>query len=161
MLLLGAGCVSDLQTRRIPNSLVLVIAALGIARALVVQPWPDGAIASLAGLGVGLALWLPFWFLRMLGAGDVKYFAAGAAWLGAGGAVEGALLAAFAGGVVSLGLMIFRHGMAFTAMRLVHGWWQPAGLRNEPHNDAARRVPYALAMAAGLLLAAWRPGVLL
>jgi len=161
VLLLTTGCVWDLRTRRIPNSLVLTIALLGIGRALVAQPWPDGAIASIAGLGVGLVIWLPFWLLRMMGAGDVKYFAAGAAWLGAGGAVEGALLAALAGGVVSLGYMLAREGVTLTAVRLVHGWRQPAALRQEPHNNTARRVPYALAMAAGLLLAAWRPGVLL
>ena len=161
VLLLTTGCVWDLRTRRIPNSLVLTIALLGIGRALIAQPWPDGAIASIAGLGVGLVIWLPFWLLRMMGAGDVKYFAAGAAWLGVGGAVEGALLAALAGGVVSLGYMLARQGVTFTAVRLAHGWRQPAVLRQEPHNNAARRVPYALAMAAGLLLAAWRPGLLL
>ncbi len=33
-LLLAAVCVSDLRTRRIPNALVLVIAATGVARSV-------------------------------------------------------------------------------------------------------------------------------
>lgn len=160
-LLLGLGCVTDLRTRRIPNELVIAIALVGIARSLIVHPWPSGAIVAFAGLGTGLAIWLPFWLLRMMGAGDVKFFAAGAAWLGVAGAVEGALLAAFAGGVVSLGYMLARRGVGFTVVRLVHGMSQPEGLRNEPESDAARKVPYALAMAAGLLLASLRPGTLL
>ncbi len=159
--LLGAGCVTDLRTRRIPNTLVVALAATGIVRSLVMHAWPEGALVALAGLGTGLAIWLPFWVLRMLGAGDVKFFAAGAAWLGAGSAVEGALLAAFAGGVVALGYMVLHRGVGFTVVRLVHAVRQPQGLRNEVGRDEARRVPYALAMAAGLLLAAWRPGTLL
>ena len=159
-LLLAAACVSDLRTRRIPNALVLALAAAGLVFAVVSRPWLAGLGFSLGGLATGLAIWLPFWLLGMMGAGDVKLFAAGAAWLGAGEAVEAALLAAFAGGALSLLYWMVAHGPSLTFMRLAQGVHEPAALRGEAPERWQRRMPYGLAMAAGLLLAAWRPGFL-
>ena len=159
-LLLGAACVSDLRTRRIPNVLVLVLAAAGVVFALLSRPWLSGLGLSLGGLATGLAIWLPFWLMGMMGAGDVKLFAAGAAWLGAGQAVQAALLAAFAGGALSLIYWLIVHGPSLTFMRLAQGVHEPGALRGEAPERWQRRMPYGLAMAAGLLLAAWRPDIL-
>jgi prepilin peptidase CpaA len=62
-------CVSDFRTRRIPNSLVLVIAATGIALLDVGGACTPGLLAALGGIGVGFAIWFPFFLLRMLGRG--------------------------------------------------------------------------------------------
>jgi len=48
-----------------------------------------GLLASLGGLVVGLLIWLPSWLFKLLGAGDVKMFAAAGAWLGCGGHSKG------------------------------------------------------------------------
>lgn len=159
--LLVAACVSDLRTRRIPNALVLVIALLGIGIGVVVEGPVQGGGRALLGLGAGLGLWLPFWLLKMMGAGDVKLFAAGAAWLGPAGALEGALLAGLCGGFLSILYLLFQHGFSYTLMRLAHGLQQPSALREVAPTKWDRRMPYGLAMAAGLLIAAWRPGILL
>jgi prepilin peptidase CpaA len=157
---LGIACVADLRTRRIPNALVLVTFALGMAQSIVHFGLWQGSGRAVAGMLTGLALWLPFWLLRMMGAGDVKLFAAGAAWLGASGAVEGALLAGLCGGVLSLAYMLYQHGISYTIVRVSHGMQQPSALRESSSAQWSQRMPYALAMSAGLALAAWRPGLL-
>lgn len=158
--LLGAVCVSDIRHRRVPNALVASLALLGIVSSTLRQPWLDGLSAALLGMAAGLAIWLPFWLLRMIGAGDVKLFAAAAAWLGPSLALEGALLAAIYGGVAALLLLLAQRGFAFTLVRLGHAVYAPSILRDEPGGRGAR-LPYALAISAGVLTAARFPGILL
>jgi Flp pilus assembly protein protease CpaA len=96
----------------------------------------------------------------MLGAGDVKLFAASATFLGARGALEGALYTALFGGALALVYMILSSGWTWTFIRLGHGVQHPAMLRNEPRANG-RRMPYALAISAGVLVAFWWPGHLI
>ncbi len=110
-----------------------------------------------AGLLTGFVVWFPFYLVRMLGAGDVKLFAASATFLGARGALEGALYTALFGGVLALFYMIFSSGVGVTLIRLGHGVQQPALPRNQPRAHG-RRMPYALAISAGVLVAFWWPG---
>lgn len=159
--LLVAACVADLRTRRIPNALVLSLVILGVIVAIASRGLVSGGGRSLAGAGSGLAIWLPFWLLGMMGGGDVKLFAAGAAWLGPSGALEGALLAGLFGGVLSVGYLLFQHGFTYTFMRLSHGLQHPPALREAAPSKWDRRMPYALAMCAGLAIEAWRPGILI
>jgi len=158
--LLTAACVSDLRTRLIPNKLVLVTAAAGFTFAMVTNPAINGLSHAGAGLLTGFVVWFPFYLLRMLGAGDVKLFAASATFLGAHGAVEGALYTALFGGGLALFYMILSSGWTWTFIRLGHGVQHPAMLRNAPP-AVGRRMPYALAISAGVLLAFWWPGHLI
>ncbi len=158
--LLGAACASDLRTRRIPNRIVLVLLVAGFAFGQLIEPGLAGLGRAAGGALVGLAIWFPFWLLRMLGAGDVKLFAAGASWLGAKVAVEAALLTGLTGGVIALLFMLAGQGFSFTALRLSHAVFQPGTLRDAPV-ARGRTLPYGVAVAAGLLLAAVFPGLLL
>ena len=158
--LLMAACVSDLRTRLIPNRIVLATIALGFVSAVVTKRDIAGLTHAGAGLLTGFVVWFPFYLLRMLGAGDVKLFAASATFLGARGAVEGALYTALFGGALALVYMILSSGWTWTFIRLGHGVQHPAMLRNAPP-AAGRRMPYALAISAGVLLAFWWPGHLI
>jgi prepilin peptidase CpaA len=158
--LLAVACWSDLRARRIPNTLVLVTAVFGIVFGIVGQGWLDGLTRAGSGLVTGLAIWLPFFVFGMLGAGDVKLFAASATFLGARAAVEGALYTALSGGVLAAIFMIANSGLAATAFRISHAANQPMLLRQEPSTHG-RRLPYALAIAAGVLTALWWPRHLL
>jgi len=158
--LLAVACVSDLRTRRIPNVLVLVTAAIGIVFALAGNDWLGGLARAGGGMLTGLGIWFPFFAFGMLGAGDVKLFAASATFLGARAAVEGALFTALFGGVLAAVYMISTSGWLATAFRVGHAAHQPMLLRQEP-NTHGRRLPYALAIAAGVLTAFWWPGHLL
>jgi prepilin peptidase CpaA len=154
---LTVACASDLRARRIPNQLVLVLAISGFVIAAFTTPWLSSLAKAGSGLGVGLCIWLPFYVLRMLGAGDVKLFAAASTLLGPGAAIEGALYTALYGGIVALVYMIGHSGLTSTLLGASHALQQPTLLRNAP--DAKRpRLPYALAIAAGVLTAFWWPG---
>jgi prepilin peptidase CpaA len=158
--LFAAACASDLRSRRIPNILVLVTLVLGIGFSMLTRSFGAGALQGFGGFGAGLVIWIPFYALGMVGAGDVKLFAAASAWIGARSAVEAALWTAIAGGVLALLFMVTRSGVSPTLMRLVHGVRNP-GLLHEPTTATGRRMPYALAIAVGCFVAFLFPGQLL
>lgn len=163
-LLLVIACVSDLRTRRIPNALVAVLGAGGVLYALASSPGIlHGLGHAFGGAAVGLAFWLPFWFLRWLGAGDVKLFAAAGAWLGVWHTVEAAALAAMAGGVLTVGWMVWRRGWRASLETFALATVTPRVLDRPPASpgDRERRLPYALALAVGLGFAAWFPTLLI
>ena len=158
-LLLAAVCVSDLRTRRIPNWLVLVILGLGLANAAAVSGW-SGLVRAVAGVGVGLILWLPFHLFRMMGAGDVKFFAAACAWFGPATAVRATLLSAIFGGVLAIlwvaSGVVRRRAVRGVAAPASEGSPGGATIDGLPKLDArSRKLPYGLAMAAGLATAVW------
>jgi prepilin peptidase CpaA len=158
--LLIVACVSDLRSRRIPNILVLIVAAAGLVFATVTKPWLSGLSGASLGLLTGLGIWLPFYAFRMLGAGDVKLFAAASTFLGPSMAVEAAFYTAFFGGALALLWMILTSGFVSTFLRLGHAVHGPGVLRNES-TARSRRMPYAFAIAAGIMTAMFWPGHLL
>ena len=161
-LLLAVACVTDLRSRRIPNALVLALGLTGLGFALVANPAGPGAVRALEGAATGLAIWLPFWLLRKIGAGDVKLFAAAGLWLGPVGAVEAALVAALAGGILTLAWLLREQGLSRTVRAL---WLRSVAAPSGAEPPAllvvapTRRVPYGLALAAGLAVVAWLPGL--
>lgn len=157
---LTMACVTDLRTRRIPNGLVLTGLLAGVSFALI-DSGLRGLASAIGGVATGLCIWMPFWLLHMMGGGDVKLFAAGAAWLGPGGAVEAALLAGLCGGVLSLVYILQRHGVTHTLSRLAYGMHHPELLREAALPAWSQRMPYALAMAGGIVGAKFWPNLLL
>jgi prepilin peptidase CpaA len=156
LLLVGA-CVSDLRSRRIPNGIVAALALSGIGYAFAMMT-PQAALVH----ALGLVLWLPFWLVRVLGAGDVKLAAATGAWLGMAGVVEASLLGAAAGGVLAIWALTRHDGVAAGATRF--GAWMLAsrvtGSVLPELTPKERRVPYGLAIGAGAAIAAWFPGLI-
>ena len=160
LVLFALACASDLRTRRIPNLLVVVMALSGIIWALVTKSWVGGLTHAGTGAVIGLLIWLPFYAFRMLGAGDVKLFAAASTFLGPRAAVEGALYTALFGGGVALTYMIIQSGWLATLVRVSHAVHQPDLLHVTPAPQR-RPLPYALAITAGVLAAYWWPGHIL
>jgi len=77
-LLLGIRvAISDLYARRVPN--LWLGSALGMSAAWMLLVWLRGQaefpLAALLGLVAGLVVLMPFYLVRWMGAGDVKYFA--------------------------------------------------------------------------------------
>ncbi len=160
--LLAAVCVSDLRTRRIPNALVLAIALTGVVQSTVAHPVLPGLLAALAGFGVGLAIWLPFYALRMLGAGDVKFFATACAWIGPGLGWRAAVLTALVGGVLAVAWVVAGLGVRRGGLALALGARTPQmrGVSAQLPEGHARKLPYGIAMAIGVAVAAWFPHLL-
>ncbi len=159
--LLGAACATDLRARRIPNPLVVAVLALGVARAALVAytgaaadgPLAGGPGAALLGAVVGLAAWLPLYALGVLGAGDVKLFAAVGAWIGPRGVLPASTYAAVAGGV--LGAVWFTRAAVASRLPLLAHAAGIRGVSAAPRPAGDTRIPYGLAIAAGVLAVVW------
>lgn len=155
----------DVRSRRIPNLLVLagiVIAlalqlALPAGEGLFVMPFGSiGVLWSLAGLGVGLALLLPMYALRALGAGDVKLMAMIGAFVGPATICGIAVCTLVAGGVlailVSLYLGTLKRMLGNSVHLMLHSMFgalsgQSAAI--DAPSAPSGKLPYAIAIAAG------------
>ena len=161
--LLVIACITDVRSRRIPNALVLVLALTGFAFSVGMEPWSAGLIRAGGGLLLGFAIWILFHVAGGMGAGDVKLFAAAAAWLGPSGAWRASLVAALVGGVLSLVALIWqrraREGVERVAMSFSMLSLAPLG-KIEAEQQKKSYLPDGVALACGALLTAWVPGIL-
>lgn len=152
--MLGVAVWHDATVQRIPNWAVLSGAVAALA--LSIAPGGIGLGSALAGLVAGFVVLLPFYLLRVMGAGDVKLLAAVGAFVGFSGVLGLALVTFVAGGVMSLAWAI-----RFRLVRTVFGNLR-AGLfiglgrvaaGSLPRADdlpvSTIRVPYAFAIAIG------------
>ena len=158
--ILIVAAIGDLRTRRIPNRLVAVLALLGIAYSVARAPGIPGLSQAGGGLLAGLACWLPFYLMGWLGAGDVKLYAAAGAWLGPARAVEGALVGALFGAVLSLIWMAKSQGMKRAAQTLGMAAATPGMLAPDSSPSKRSTLPYGVAIAFGALWAGWMPRIL-
>jgi prepilin peptidase CpaA len=163
--LLAVGVVTDVRSRRIPNVLVLALAGAGLIGALAGISLAGTPLDALLGAVAGLALWIPFWLLGLLGAGDVKYFAAAASWVGVALAWRASLLAALLGGFMGVAVLVYRRGIRRTlgevALQARHASVILADADAGGADAKARTFPYALPMAIALGVAVLFPAVLL
>jgi prepilin peptidase CpaA len=156
-----AAAVCDLKTRRIPNVLTFGAAAVALAVHGTVNGW-SGLLLAASGWVVGLALFLPFFMLGGMGAGDVKLLAGLGAWLGPVGAAWTALYAACAGGLMAF-VVTLAGGYTRTALRNVWTmlrFWQASGVRPVEgltlSSSVGPRLPYALPIAVGVMVTLWK-----
>lgn len=147
----------DFRWRRIPNWLVAATIVVSLSWHTWASGW-QGLRASGLGLLVGAALLLPLYFLKGMGAGDVKFFAA----IGAAVTLEHVLAVFVFAALIAGGMALFRVFMAraFVATlsnivdilnRFLHGRFGPhpiAGLANEN----ALVIPFGVSVAAATWL---------
>jgi prepilin peptidase CpaA len=100
LLFLAGAVITDLRARIIPNVLVLSGALSGVLLAGL-HPEGIGLLRALGGLALGLAIFLPLYLLRAMGAGDVKLMAMAGAFLGYAAIAEAALWVLLTGGVLA------------------------------------------------------------
>lgn len=160
VLLLTGAAISDYRSHRIPNWLVLSGALFGVIYNTALPPSPhDNILFPLAGLTLGLLLFLPLYLIRAMGAGDVKLLAMVGAIIGPGDTFHAALAIMIVGGVLSI-LFILVRG---TALRMFHnltslfhvGFLSALG-GSAPSlritvGASAGKLPYALAIAIGTI----------
>ena len=103
--LVTAAAWTDIRSRRIPNRLVFAGAGIGLIWQLTAGG-VEGLLAALGGMGVGLAVMVPFYVLRAMGAGDVKLMTMVGAFLGPVGTFSAALLTFVVGGVLAVVIAI-------------------------------------------------------
>lgn len=164
--------VMDLRMRKVRNWMVLLGLVTGVAASFSsAHPFQISLWSGLTGMLVAFAALLPFYALRWMGAGDVKFAAVIGLWFG----LSPNLLFIWLGGSLLAGL----HGLAVVSWRVLcaspwAGWLQarlplPLGsaLAAMPSTPAApsgkqsirRSIPYAgyLAIAAICMLLSTGP----
>lgn len=155
-----AAALCDVKTRRIPNALTLGATGVALAVHVLFSGW-SGLLLAGSGWAAGFALFFPVFVLGGMGAGDVKLLAAIGAWLGPWGALWTALYAALAGGLMALVVSLARGytGTAFRNLGTLLRSWLFGGIRPIEgitlKSSTGPRLPYALAIAAGAIVALW------
>ena len=158
--LLLIAAISDIKTGRIPNWLVLGGAAYGLLYNAFFPVFPRdiGLLFALGGLAVGLGALLPLYFVRVMGAGDVKLMAMVGAFLGASATVAAMLATLITGGFLAIAFALCSGRLG----RLVHNvatmfrgtlltFASGVGGLTVHDGPSAGKMPYGIAIAAGTI----------
>lgn len=141
--------VTDLRTRRVPNLLVVCLLVAGLAAAADAGWWAiadDFVVTTVAVLAGSL-----LFSLRLLGGGDVKFFAAAAGVLGYPDVAAFLLYTTVAGGVLALGYAGARGRLA-ESLAGVRAMALPLLAGALPMRiSGGLKMPYAVAIFAGAL----------
>lgn len=167
MLLLLVAAMFDLKQRRIPNKLVMLTLLIGlliniigpqagsrVAGLLTNMPGALGIKGAVLGALTGLAVFLPLHLMRAMGAGDVKLMAGIGSFVGPATTVNVALFILVTGGVLAAARMLWsgKSQLVMFNVKTALGQWLPGSSgRFDPATQSADRMPYAVAMAGGLL----------
>jgi prepilin peptidase CpaA len=155
LLMVSIAAVNDLTTRLIPNRLLLA----GLACALLLHALsaaPGAALLSaLGGMAVGLAMFLPFYVVRGMAAGDVKMMAVVGAFSGPNDAIQIAVLTWCVGGVMALVLVLLRGRLQLALGnigRLVLAALSPRARAATAASHSSGSLPYGVAIAVGTVM---------
>jgi prepilin peptidase CpaA len=157
LLFLAGAVITDLRARIVPNALVLAGAMTGFLLAAL-HPQGTDFLSAVGGLALGLAVFLPLYLLRAMGAGDVKLMAMAGAFLGYAAILEAALWVLLTGGALAL-VFALRRGvarrMAANLREMLFSAAASVQLRSLPDfstgPQTAARLPYAVAIALGVV----------
>src|SRR5579859_3737860 len=110
---------TDLRTRRIPNWLTVPAFVVGIAVNTILNG-REGLKSALLGALLGFGLLLPFYLLRSMGAGDLKFVVALGAFTGPGRLVDVLIGSVFVAGAMALILVIYKRRLLETMRNIGH-----------------------------------------
>lgn len=163
--LLAIAMWSDAKSNRVPNKLVFSGAALGLLLNGILPegygfasqlPGALGLLDAAYGLAIGLGILLPFYMLRVLGAGDVKLMAMVGAFVGPNAILNTVLITFLVGGLLAVVLAIKKGvlPMLFENLKQMSlGSYFKLAMHEMPTVDAmpqtAARMPYAIPIALG------------
>jgi len=136
----------DLRNRRVPNSLIISASIFQLMFLIFNQfdhsPFNYAATdfsTALLGLSVALFFFFPLWHFRAMGAGDVKFIAMLALYIGITGLVLPVAIGSLLAGVHAF-YVIFIQG------------WIEARLAWQPVSEGRKGIPYAAYVAIGALI---------
>jgi prepilin peptidase CpaA len=162
LLCAAISAIYDVHSRRIPNFITLPAILLGLLLHGVFGGWKEFGTAAAAGLICGLVFFL-FYLAGGMGAGDVKLITASGCLAGLSLISHLLVLTALAGGVMAIGIAIYRRQVVVTLrnLRVLAVHHQKAGLTPHPELNLGKeqtlRLPYALAITAGCALSIFLP----
>jgi prepilin peptidase CpaA len=166
LIVAGVGSITDVMTRRIPNKVTYLGMMVAIAGRFALQGWHGLGSAVAGGLLAG-GVFLVFFLIHAMGAGDVKLITAVGCFAGPGPAIEIVLASAIAGGIFAVIYSLWQGRLRIVlanAGKLIR-FHATVGAEVHPSlnlsNPLAARMPYGVAIAAGVLysvLAFYRRG---
>lgn len=147
---------TDWRSRRIPNWLTVPAFGVGVVASTILGGW-SGLKASLLGTALAFALLLPFWLLKSLGAGDVKFAAALGAYTGPGPLIDILILSVFVAGAMALALVIYKKRLLETLRNIGHilvslVTFRLPGAHVTLDNPKALTIPKGVALALTVVL---------
>lgn len=151
-----AAAVTDLRDRRVPNWITLASALMAVALNASFSG-TAGISRSLAGLGLALAIYLPLYLLRAMGAGDVKLMLAIGAAVGPANWLIIFCLTAIFGGLAAIIVILARgrwrqtfHNvfLILSSARRLRAPYTVSPKLNVKSSEAMR-LPHAVAIALG------------
>lgn len=155
--LLATAVWFDVRQRRIPNLLIIIGLAVGLLSGALQGGWAELGRHAL-GAVAGLAILLPFFVLRVLGAGDAKLMAVVGGFTGVFPLLFITLYTFIAGGILAL-VGLARAGGAIGILETLRNSFIAAALRlhgapapDQPGSGSAMGLPYAVAIAAGVAI---------
>jgi prepilin peptidase CpaA len=158
--------ITDFRERRIPNRLTYPAMLTGLGLQTVLHGWKGLLLGVSGGLFFG-GVFLLFYVIRAMGAGDVKLATALGCIVGSSATLQLMFATAVAGGALAV-IFMLRSGRVIEILRntlWVFAFHARHGLQTHPvtnlDNPATVRMPYGLAFAAGTLywaclLNSWR-----
>lgn len=148
--------VIDIKSKRIPNKLVLAGMILSIISQVLIEK--NGIVEWASGFLTGFAIFFPFYFLRIMGAGDVKLVAVVGGFVGTVAATKVILFTLVAGGVLAIITAIYTgvlrktlENVRFMVTHAAVKALQKESLKIDSLNIATSKMPYGLAIALGTL----------
>lgn len=138
---------TDVSTRRIPNALVAALACAGVA--LHATQGLNSVLVAIAILAGAVLIGVYVHALGLVGGGDIKLFAAGAATIAPADVIPFLLYTTFAGGLVAIAYSVAyrRLGSTLANVRVLSSALA-VGVRPAPIAPSGT-MPYALAILAG------------
>lgn len=154
-LVVSIAVITDVRSRRIPNSLTFPALGAAIIVRFAFQGWPGLGLALLGAIIAPLILFIVH-FGRGIGMGDLKLAAAVGAFFGPVAAVVAMLASAILGGMLAMALLMQRGQLLaeFFSLFLVGVPFLKAKKADELPESAASTVttmPYGVAIAIGSL----------
>lgn len=153
-------CATDLTLRRIPNVLTCG-AALAAVLYGGITGGSSGVISAVAGWCGGALIFMPFFLLGGMGAGDVKLLAAIGAWIGIPDVLWAAIYTSIAGGAVAIVVALARGYLrtAVSNIGMMTRYWMTVGPRPVAgltlESSTSNRLPYAFAIFIGTAMTLW------
>lgn len=156
----------DLKYRRIPNWLVMVGLLLGVvinvvgpqAGARVAglfsdMPAAQGLGGAIKGAGLAFLMLIPFYMLRVMGAGDVKLMMAIGALLGPMPVMNVILFVFLIAGLIALGFFVFKIGLLESIRQLFVAVTtkNTDSLLKISTKNTAWRMPFSVPVGLGLI----------
>ncbi len=161
-IMLIVAAISDLNTRKIPNSLIV----FGLVASLVCQEVAlqgAGTLNWLAGVAVGFVCFIPLYVLRGMAAGDVKLMMAVGGFLGYPLIFKAVACVFISGGVMAL-IFILAKGRLRLLTKNMRVMWNDFYIKatsgvnvadDYVMKNSVGRMPYALAIAIGTAIAVY------